>query len=96
MAPKTVKKADIAKYVKAEKKTKPAKKAPLKAAPVSKLLQSKKVSPKGTASKRMAAILTVQERELNDETAQALRDAREGKNLTRFTSLEALFADLGI
>ncbi len=34
--------------------------------------------------------------EPNDETAQVLRESLEGKNLVRFESLEAMFADLEI
>jgi hypothetical protein len=32
----------------------------------------------------------------NDETAQVLREAQEGKNLLRYENLEEMFKDLGI
>jgi hypothetical protein len=32
----------------------------------------------------------------NDETAQVLREAQEGKNLLHYENLEAMFEDLGI
>jgi hypothetical protein len=32
----------------------------------------------------------------NDETAQALRDARDGKDLVTYASVEEMFDDLGI
>ena len=67
---------------------------------------AKEVEPKKVISKTAASFATKASKkqpvhplrgdEPNDETAQVLRESLEGKNLVRFESLEAMFADLEI
>jgi hypothetical protein len=67
----------------------------VKAEPKRKLI-SKTAASFATEASKKQPVLPLQGDEPNDETAQVLRESLEGKNLVRFESLEAMFADLEI
>ncbi len=67
----------------------------VKAEPKRKLI-SKTAASFATKASKKRPVLPLQGDEPNDETAQVLRESLEGKNLVRFESLEAMFADLEI
>ncbi len=67
----------------------------VKAAPKRKLI-SKTAASFATKASKKRPVLPLQGDEPNVETAQVLRESLEGKNLVRFESLEAMFADLEI
>ena len=67
----------------------------VKTAPKRKVI-SKTAASFATKASKKQPVLPLQGDEPNDETAQVLRESLEGKNLVRFESLEAMFADLEI
>ena len=67
----------------------------VKAAPKRKVI-SKTAASFATKASKKQPVRPLRGDEPNDETAQVLRESLEGKNLVRFESLEAMFADLEI
>jgi hypothetical protein len=67
----------------------------VKTAPKRKVI-SKTAASFATKASKKQPVRPLRGDEPNDETAQVLRESLEGKNLVRFESLEAMFADLEI